>query len=203
MGDVSTGRGTESAITEAILAIVADRGLDRATVREVAAVAGVAIGTVQHHFPTKDAMLVGAFTEVVARVGARLRALESSNDVRRDLWAVLEQILPVDRERTQEARVQLAFATRAMHEPTLAAIQTGVLTELHDAMSTTLSVVGTMPPERARLAAHGLIALADGLALHALSTRDWIAASQLPLSMDLLLKALTDGPPGLGAAQAP
>jgi AcrR family transcriptional regulator len=51
------------------LCIVAERGLDDVSVREVASAAGVSIGTVQHYFRTKDDMLFTAFQDVVRSAG--------------------------------------------------------------------------------------------------------------------------------------
>lgn len=195
MREMSTTRETASVITDAILAIVDEQGLERATVREVAAVAGVSIGTVQHHFPTKDAMLVAAFTEVVARVRVRLEDLARVEDGCGGAATVLRQILPLDRRRAQEASVQLAFATRAIHDPALAMIQRTVLTELHQALSASLAGAGRITPERARLTAHAVLALADGLALHALSTDHWLSEQRLSDTLELAVGMLdSDGP---------
>lgn len=191
MAKMSSAEGTSSTITEAILTIVADRGLDRATVREVAGVAGVSIGTVQHHFPTKDAMLAGAFTDVVRQVRARLDNVELGDDVRRNVLMVLEEILPLDSRRRREGRVQLAFATRAIHEPALAETQRTVLGELHDALSNSFASIGQCGPEQSRLAAHAALALADGLALHALSTEGWLTNHRMRAALDLVLETLT------------
>lgn len=191
MAQMSTARPTATRITEAILEIIADQGLDHATVREVATVAGVSIGTVQHHFPTKDAMLAGAFTDVVRQVRTRLEAIEFGDDAQRNACAVLEEILPLDRRRQREGRVQLAFAIRAMHQPTLAATQRTVLGDLHHALTTALAANGAGNPRQARLAAHAALALADGLALHALSTTTWLTPHDLRDAVDLILAPLT------------
>lgn len=189
---MSTGHETAGRITEAIFAIVADQGLDAATVREVARVAGVSIGAVQHHFPTKDAMLAGAFTDVVRRVRARLERIEYGDDARRNLLVVLEEILPLDPRRSSEARVQLAFAVRAMHEPALAVTQRAVLSELHEALSRSLASTGAgVTLGRSRSAAHGALALADGLALHALSTGGWLSDQSVRQALEQVIETLT------------
>src|SRR5262249_56995578 len=62
----------QAAITQALLRIVAERGLEQASVREVAAGAGVSIGTVQHYFPTTDTMLAAAYQEVPRSIRAQI-----------------------------------------------------------------------------------------------------------------------------------
>ncbi len=158
-------------ILVALLDVVSERGLERATVREVAAAAGVAIGTVQHYFPTKDDMLVGAFTEVVGRIRARVDAVPLGDDVEADLGAVLRELLPVDADRRAEARVQLAFAARAAVSPTLAELQRGVLDDVRSALTAAFCRRwGPGEPQRCADAAAATLALVDGLAMHAVST---------------------------------
>jgi len=50
--------------SEVVARLVADEGLEAVSVRTVAAEARVSIGTVQHYFPTKDAMLLHAQAQV-------------------------------------------------------------------------------------------------------------------------------------------
>ncbi|MGL5817052.1 MAG: TetR/AcrR family transcriptional regulator, partial [Phycicoccus sp.] len=47
-------------IVDAVIDLVAERGMEGVSVRAVAGRAGVSIGAVQHHFPTKEAMLLAA-----------------------------------------------------------------------------------------------------------------------------------------------
>ena len=89
----------QAAITQALLRIVAERGLEEVSVREVAAGAGVSIGTVQHYFPTKDVMLAAAYQEVLRSIRARIEAVEFGPDIRVNLSAVLAELLPLDRRR--------------------------------------------------------------------------------------------------------
>jgi AcrR family transcriptional regulator len=192
MDSVSTHRPREAALTEALLRIVAERGLDQVSVREVATEAGVSIGTVQHYFPTKDAMLAGAFAEVVERVRVRLTAVELGPDIRRNLSAVLAELLPLDERRAVEARVQLSFAARATHSAELAAIQRTVLSEVHDALTDAFvrASAGDATTSTAKLAAHAALAAVDGLALHAMSAPGWLTSRRLRATLDLLLDAL-------------
>lgn len=57
---------------EAVLRVLVAEGFEGVSVRKVAALAEVSIGAVQHHFPTKDAMLAGAMDRASARFLARL-----------------------------------------------------------------------------------------------------------------------------------
>lgn len=149
-------------LADVLMGIVAERGLDAVSVREVAAGMGCSIGAVQHHFSTKAEMLTFAFTHSILRTRRRLAALVLTGDQARDTALVLEQLLPLDDVRRTDAKVNLAFSTHAVWDPVLQAIQA----ELLDDIRTELCEV--LGPERAAHAAL-LLALVDGLALHELS----------------------------------
>ncbi|MEV0671812.1 TetR/AcrR family transcriptional regulator [Mycobacterium sp. NPDC050441] len=59
-------------MADAVLRVLVAEGFEGVSVRKVAALAEVSIGAVQHHFPTKDAMLAGAMDRASARFLARL-----------------------------------------------------------------------------------------------------------------------------------
>lgn len=195
MGELSSPRPREATLTDALLSIVAERGLDQVSVREVASAAGVSIGTVQHYFPTKDDMLATAFNEVVRRIRVRVTAACFGPDARANIAAVLYELLPLDGRRAEEARIQLAFAARAATSPALAAIQQTVLTEVTEALTEAFrrAAAASAPAEQCRLAAHVALAAADGLALHAVSSKGWISASQLTAALELVLDVLVPG----------
>jgi AcrR family transcriptional regulator len=198
MEESSSPNPRGAALTGALLRIVAEQGLDQVSVREVASAAGVSIGTVQHYFPTKDEMLAAAFAEVVRRVRVRLASVELGDDVRRNLSTVLREFLPLDARRADEARIMLAFATRAANSPELADVQRGVLDEIHEALSEAFARAanGQVDAAETGRAAHIAIAAADGLALHAVSAPRWISRPELAAALELLLDRLvpTRGP---------
>lgn len=181
---------TGAKILDALLRIVGECGFDHATVREVAAASGVSIGTVQHHFPSKDTMMAAAFAEVVRRITNRVEArVAASDDVRRNLRAVLAELLPLDDRRATEARIQIAFAARAATEPLLAAQQREVLNTVHDALSAAFALAGGQNAGSAatRRAAHVALAVTDGLALHAVSSNGLLSAEDLLSALGVVL----------------
>ncbi|MBP2364426.1 AcrR family transcriptional regulator [Pseudonocardia parietis] len=92
--------------------------------REIAAEAGVTTGALQHHFRTKDEMLLFALEHHGRRWADRLHARADRPGPpappRRVLEAVVEELLPLDDERTAEAAVAIAFTLRAATRPALA-----------------------------------------------------------------------------------
>ncbi|MFK8850395.1 TetR/AcrR family transcriptional regulator [Streptomyces sp. Ac-502] len=67
-------------ISQALWRIASTRGLEGASLRDVAAEAGISLGRLQHYFRTKDEMLVFAlrYIETLAqeRIRARIEALD-------------------------------------------------------------------------------------------------------------------------------
>lgn len=59
-------------MADAVLRVLVAEGFEGVSVRKVAATADVSIGAVQHHFPTKDAMLAAAMDRASIRFLARL-----------------------------------------------------------------------------------------------------------------------------------
>ncbi|WP_052591836.1 TetR/AcrR family transcriptional regulator [Luteipulveratus mongoliensis] len=167
---------TRTRLADAVLHVIADRGLEHASVREVATAARMSIGAVQHHFPTKDDMLVAAFEQVIAATEARLAAVRLGEDVRRNLTAVLRQLLPLDATREAEVRVYLAFAARAATSNQLAQVQQDLQGRLLDGLTEALQRARSAgrgpaagPPLNPRADAELLLAVADGLAFDVVS----------------------------------
>ncbi|AKU16323.1 TetR/AcrR family transcriptional regulator [Luteipulveratus mongoliensis] len=107
-------------IRDAIRVVALESGLPAVTVARVAAAAGMSVGLVQHYFPSKEAMLVDAFTEVrrevIERIDVvRVRAEKRYQRIEQILVAALSEMLPLDARRRSEVYLVLAFAGMALH----------------------------------------------------------------------------------------
>ena len=198
MDTLSISTRQHDAIVDALLEIVADHGLDKATVREVAGAAGVAIGTVQHYFPTKDRLVSAAFAEVVDRITTRVRAIPLGDDPHANLTAVLHELLPLDDRRCREVRIQLAFAAKAAVTPALATLQRTVLDGVRRSVAGVFGAAWAQPVDapRCALASAAVLAVVDGLALHVVSADLDPEEGQLVAALDLILTAFLDKPAG-------
>ena len=192
MGEIRQKRRSE--LTDVLLSIAATRGLDQVSVREVAAAAGVSIGTVQHYFATKDEMLVFAFRQVVERTRARVAGIDADNGPRHALGAALRELLPLDQARLAECRVYLAFAARAATSPSLAAVQRETLSAIYADLEQALRAAAAAPSRRANsdtaLEARLLLAVADGLMLDAVSAPGTLTPAELEAALDAHLDRL-------------
>ena len=170
--DTSSTPSTSGRIVDALVGLMAEHGIEAVTVREVAKAAGVAIGTVQYHYPSRTELVAGAFAEVVARTRSRLEACELGSDPRANLVAVLSQLLPLDEPRAVEARVMVGFGAAAAHDPELARIQAELLRDIRAALVDGFTAVqgGHRGGPEPTVLATAALALVDGLALQSVSS---------------------------------
>nr|MBA2280569.1 TetR family transcriptional regulator [Acidimicrobiia bacterium] len=96
-------------IVDAAARVVAELGLRGATVRAIAAEAGVSTGYVMHYFPDKAALTDAVLDRTNRRAGARVEAAVRAQDSA--LASAIEALLPLDAERRLEWRVWAAFWT--------------------------------------------------------------------------------------------
>ncbi|MCF6471530.1 TetR/AcrR family transcriptional regulator [Nonomuraea sp. MG754425] len=110
-------------LAEAVLRIAGRDGLGQAKLRDVAAEAGVSLGTVQHYFASKDEMLryvVGYLGEAVAqRIMTGMAEPAGGRPAGSFLLSMAVAVLPLDDRRRAERRAGQAFAGLAAGVPEL------------------------------------------------------------------------------------
>jgi AcrR family transcriptional regulator len=163
----------------AVWRVIRSRGIDAASIRNVANEAGWSPGALRHYFSTQSELLTFAMQMVVERIEARVAALEPPADARSAVEQRLHELLPLDDERRAENEVWLAYAGRALVDPQLRARHEEVDEALREACLAALRELdraGRLSPgldlelEAERL--HGLV---DGLALHTAMRPDRMA----------------------------
>jgi AcrR family transcriptional regulator len=111
-------------IGEALLRIANTRGLQAASMREVAAEAGVSLRLVQYYFHSKNELLLGALAylgeQLSARVQEHIRSLGTPPTARSVIYGTLTAILPTDEESRRLTRTYAAYYTLVLAEPELA-----------------------------------------------------------------------------------
>src|SRR3954451_18032627 len=87
----------EAQLSRAVWDVLAKQGIERLTIRAVAAAAGCTTGLVMHRFPNRRALLTHARQLLHERTRARVEALEAEAAVPKEaLRAVLAQGLALD-----------------------------------------------------------------------------------------------------------
>lgn len=107
-------------IGEALLRIASARGLQSATMREVAAEAGVSLRLVQYYFHTKEQLLLASLAylgeQLTERVAASIRALGPVTP-RSVVHGTLTAVLPTDEESVRLTRAYTGFYTLLFSDP--------------------------------------------------------------------------------------
>ncbi|MFL1376312.1 MULTISPECIES: TetR/AcrR family transcriptional regulator [unclassified Nocardiopsis] len=158
-------------LADALMRLAAAQGLEKVSLRHVAAEAGVSTGMVQHYFRTKDEMMTFAVTMVMDRIRERSTAQAAAappTSPRELVRALLSQILPLDETRRLEGHVSLAFLAYAATKPSMVSGLGEEAAQMRAFLADQVRAGGAegVDPERA---AAGLLALVDGLGLQVLS----------------------------------
>lgn len=162
-------------MADAVLSVLVADGFEGVSVRKVAALAKVSIGAVQHHFPTKDAMLAAAMDRAsarfLARLGERLSPDAPAAQRLEDLAVAL--VCPDPRDRDISVAWLLRLARAAVDEQT-------AVRHREDwarvAKWLAESIAAAAPGVDADLAAVELLALLDGLACSVAVEPDRVSA---------------------------
>lgn len=157
-------------IVAAALAVLARRGFEGATMRDIAAEAGASTGMVTYHFASKEDVLAAALAAVAAGFAAAVdAAVAGVDDPRAALLAAADACVP---DGADGARAQVLWAevwARASRSPALrdahAALYDGWRRRLARLVRAG-AATGAFREVDATAWAAGFAALLDGLALH-------------------------------------
>ncbi|HEX6870417.1 MAG TPA: TetR family transcriptional regulator C-terminal domain-containing protein [Micromonosporaceae bacterium] len=164
-------------IADALMRVAAARGLDEASLRHVAAEAGVSSGMVQHYFSTKDEMMRFALEVVRDHASERLAvaaaALDQPPTPRTLVRTLLVHLLPLDEPQRADGRVALAFLAYAAVRPDLAASLRTDNARLRaffaEQINAQFDVTGNPRSVEPSHAATALLALVEGLGIYLLN----------------------------------
>ncbi|MEW2354335.1 TetR/AcrR family transcriptional regulator [Spirillospora sp. NPDC029432] len=156
-------------IADAVLDVVAERGLPAVSLTAVAARAGVSPGRVQHYFPAKDRLIEAAFDRGNERSEARIAAKAGpgagEGGPRRLLTVVLTELIPYDAPTRAHMRVRQWFTGLALADEAIAERMRADYARLHERLAGLLR--RDRVPEPGAEAVR-LVALAEGLAYYVL-----------------------------------
>ena len=182
---------------DATIAIIAEEGFDRVSVRSVAARLGVAPGTVQYRSPSRRTLLTDALVRSVQRQAGRVVSHEIDPVKPETLVSALAELLPTGAVQREDAAAWVAFGAAASTRPWLAdpywealvIMRTWVEGVLAGARQAGLMRTDLSPAEGARL----VTALVNGLALDLLNappTEPDEVIGQLRSGLGLVLRGL-------------
>ena len=161
--------GTAALIADAAIRVMVNQGLDALSVRNVAAEAGVAPGTVQYQMGTRDDIIAKAFMRSIQRQESRALRETDATDFHAVIRSRLAELLPIGPVQREDAAVWVIVGAAASTREWLADLYDAVVerfrarvsnglaaAERHESLSSRLS-----PEQGARL----VTALVNGLTI--------------------------------------
>ena len=181
-------------LVEAAWRVINRVGLERTTIREIAAESGYSTGALAHYFPTKDDILRSALERADHEIQDRLEQIPLGTPPVTRLRHALTQALPLDDRRGFELTLDVNFWARALNQPSLRALQHRdhdawrdvVMKAVVDAQAAG-AIDRTRPPEDVT---DVLVAFVDGLGLQGLVYPELITTARTTDLLDVLLLAL-------------
>ncbi|MBT2624239.1 TetR family transcriptional regulator [Bacillus sp. HU-1818] len=157
-------------IAEAAWRVILERGMEGATVRNIADEAELSLGALRHYFSTQDELLVYAMKLVKEKSAARINEIAVQDlPPKEKILNILLEIVPTDDETRAEMEVWFAFTVYFRHKETVYDAQhDGIfiaMRKLIDYLDQFHLLQNHLDKE---IETEKLYALIDGLALHAM-----------------------------------
>jgi AcrR family transcriptional regulator len=161
-------------VGEAAWRVVVRDGVTKLSVRNVAAEAGIAAGSLRYLFSTQEALRSYVLDLVRQRVADRVGKVTPQRTVRLTVEEYFAQLLPLDAERRVEMEVFLSVGVLALTDPLLRPAYERAHDDLRGGCRTMLELLASdadysaLDADRETARTHALI---DGLALHLIRQR--------------------------------
>lgn len=178
-------------LSRAVWSVLAGQGLERLTVRAVAAAAGCTTGLVMHRFPNRQALLLHARQLLHQVTRGRVEALETAaGSPRAALRAVLHQGMALNEQTRQEAIVWMGFLAAAVTDDELIAEHRRNNRAWRDRIERlTAASAPEWTAERVATVALALIAMTEGVAAYAAADPAAFPAADQERMLDATLAA--------------
>lgn len=181
-------------VLAAVWRVIARTGLRGATTRLIAKEAGFSNGVLAHYFTNKDDILTSAMQLSHLRIRERWETKLTSVRGLSALRELLLDNLPLDEERELETKLEVSFWARTLGDKSFAEAQRLEEEELYDAIQRRLKEARDMGQLRACSdgpeLTERLVALIDGLSLHALLYPQRVNAQMVVAVIDRELEQL-------------
>lgn len=181
-------------IAEAAWKIIENEGIEKASIRRVAAEAGMSPGALRHYFSTKDEMLLFIIEYFIEEGKKRSDDKEWSKNPLQAVEEVLLELVPIDEEKKIETSVWWIFALRSLTSDALKEKKdemTDGTYDLANSMIRILTLKGILSDSvNADLESSRLSALIEGLSFHALLRPDVYTPEKVKEVISYHLKTL-------------
>jgi len=184
-----------TAIADALINVIAQRGIEAVSIRSIAAEAGVSAGTVQHYFSSKQEIFDFAVASLRVRASARIAehlevqaSSPGASPGRQVARTVLKQVLPLDDASLRESKVALALHAHAVTHGGASSAQVADWEELRRFVVEEIHVGSDLLFADRMAMATALMGAAEGLSILALA--GYVSKSEAAEAFDLLDRML-------------
>jgi AcrR family transcriptional regulator len=194
----AAGAATRAALVDATLACLAERGPTGTTSRAIAGRAGANLAAITYHFGSKEALVAEALlTSVRGWLEPVLSVLRSDDEPTSRTVRAVAALQSSLADARAAVPLHLGALTTAAHNPALRHGLDELLAEVHRLLAGQIAeqvASGYLPPwVEPDAMAHLLVALADGIALHAFLQPDAVDPDAVVAQALALLLAARDG----------
>jgi AcrR family transcriptional regulator len=194
----AAGAATRDALVDATLACLAERGPTGTTSRAIAGRAGANLAAITYHFGSKEALVAEALlTSVRGWLEPVLSVLHSDDEPTSHTVRAVAALQSSLADARAAVPLHLGALTTAAHNPALRHGLDELLAEVHRLLAGQIAeqvASGYLPPwVEPDAMAHLLVALADGIALHAVLQPDAVDPDAVVAQALALLLAARDG----------
>lgn len=164
----------KKAIAEATWQVILEKGMEGATVRNIAKEAGLSLGALRHYFSNQDELLVYAMNLVTENVNQRIgEVLKEDMPIQEQVLKVLLQTLPIEQQSMLEMEVWFAYVASVKHKNGEMNVPFNTLLIGMEKIIHGLSEFGFLKEGvDLDMEIERLYAVVDGLAVHALFERE-------------------------------
>ncbi|WP_071392818.1 TetR/AcrR family transcriptional regulator [Bacillus tuaregi] len=112
-------------IAAATWRVILNKGIDKASIQNIAEEAQMSVGLIQHNFSSKEKIIHYAMNLVLNRMEERAKARSQTFTGTKEetLRGLMNFLIPTDDEELMEARVWISFLGRSFSDPTLFELQ--------------------------------------------------------------------------------
>lgn len=181
-------------IAESAWNIIETEGIEKASIRRVAAEAGMSSGALRYYFSTKDEMLLFIIDYFLDEGKKRSEQKEWSNDPLQAVEDVLLELVPIDEQKKIETNVWWIFALRSLTSEALKEKKDEMITGTYELVNSMIEILvqkGLLSDViNVELETSRLSALIEGLSFHALLRPDVFSSQKVKEVIHYHLKTL-------------
>ncbi|MCI1859232.1 MAG: TetR family transcriptional regulator [Sporolactobacillus sp.] len=177
-------------VAEACWRVIKHKGIEQASVREIAREAGLSVGALRHYFSSQQELFIFSMELVTEKVGKRIEKLTFTGEPIADAIQILSQVMPVDAQRRLEMEAWYAFTSKALHDPDLQAMSRKMYEDMYRGCWLVVDRLSAASDKVKRSETDHLYALVDGLAVHTILQPELMTAQRALTIVEHYLHAI-------------